>query len=87
MTSLNLANSGVASNDPSLVNSLSGREVSSRAPVALSVSEAHPCYVLLFRFPGEFFVGHATTDNLFHNSGKSLRQIYGMSSILLPILW
>lgn len=70
MTSLKCWNSGVLSNGPSLINPLSGREVSSRAPVSC-VLEARSC-LAFFRVTGEFFVSDATANNLFHDVGESL---------------
>src|SRR4051812_7598940 len=46
ITSLKCLNSGVESNGPSLINFLSGREVSSRAPAVSSSLGAHPWYGL-----------------------------------------
>src|SRR4051812_21526166 len=73
MTSLKCSNSGVASNGPSLINSLSEREVSSRAPVVLCSSEAHPCYVLFVDFPSELLVGHSSANDLLHDGGEPFR--------------
>ena len=72
MTSLKCLNAGVESNGPSLINSLSGREVSSRAPVALYSSEAHSCYGF-FCFASELFVSYSASNNLLHDGGESFR--------------